>query len=89
MSVPWVLAEFRHNRIVQSPHENYFKVCRQHKEKRSREDVKLDNQLWGVKRTLSYFLLVANKKTIHSRTSKIVISYRQNSLRTSIIVTVC
>ena len=30
-SVPRVLAEFRHNRIVQSPHENYFNVCRQHK----------------------------------------------------------
>ena len=27
------LAEFRHNRIMQSPHENYFNVCRQHKEK--------------------------------------------------------
>ena len=27
-SVSWSLAEFRHNRIVQSPHENYFKVCR-------------------------------------------------------------
>ena len=32
-SVPWTLAEFRHNRIVQSPHENYFNICRQHKEK--------------------------------------------------------
>ena len=32
MSVPWTLAEFRHNMIVQSPHENYFNVCRQHKE---------------------------------------------------------
>ena len=32
-SVSWSLAEFRHNKIVQSPHENYFKVCRQHKEK--------------------------------------------------------
>ena len=32
-SIPWTLAEFRHNRIVQSPHENYFNVCRQHKEK--------------------------------------------------------
>ena len=32
-SVPGTLAEFRHNRIVQSPHENYFNVCRQHKEK--------------------------------------------------------
>ena len=32
-SVSWVLAEFRHNRIVQSPHENYFNVCRQRKEK--------------------------------------------------------
>ena len=30
---PWTLAEFRHNRIVQSPDENYFNVCRQHKEK--------------------------------------------------------
>ena len=29
----WSLAEFRHNKIVQSPHENYFNVCRQHKEK--------------------------------------------------------
>ena len=35
-----------------------------------------DNQLWGVKRTLSYFLLVANKKTIHLPTSRIVISFR-------------
>ena len=33
-SVSWSLAEFRHNKIVQSPHENYFNVCRQHKEKR-------------------------------------------------------
>ena len=32
-SASWSLAEFRHNKIVQSPHENYFKVCRQHKEK--------------------------------------------------------
>ena len=32
-SVSWSLAEFRHNKIVQSPHENYFNVCRQHKEK--------------------------------------------------------
>ena len=32
-SIPWSLAEFRRNRIVQSPHENDFKVCRQHKEK--------------------------------------------------------
>ena len=32
-SVSWILAEFRHNKIVQSPHENYFNVCRQHKEK--------------------------------------------------------
>ena len=31
-SVSWSLAEFRHNKIVQSPHENYFNVCRQHKE---------------------------------------------------------
>ena len=23
-SVSWSLAEFRHNKIVQSPHENYF-----------------------------------------------------------------
>ena len=32
-SVSWSLAEFRHNKIMQSPHENYFNVCRQHKEK--------------------------------------------------------
>ena len=32
-SVSWSLAEFRHNKIVQSPHKNYFKVCRQHQEK--------------------------------------------------------
>ena len=32
-SVSWILAEFRHNKIVQSPHKNYFNVCRQHKEK--------------------------------------------------------
>ena len=31
--VSWSLAEFRHNKIVQSPHENYFNVCRQPKEK--------------------------------------------------------
>ena len=24
--------EFRHNRMVKSPHENYFNVCRQHEE---------------------------------------------------------
>ena len=27
-SVSWSLAEFRHNKIVQSPHENYFNLCR-------------------------------------------------------------
>ena len=32
-SVPWILVEFCHNRIVQSPDENYLYVCRQHKEK--------------------------------------------------------
>ena len=32
-SVTWSLAEFHHNKIVQSSHENYFNVCRQHKEK--------------------------------------------------------
>ena len=32
-SVSWSLAEFRHNKIVQSPHENYFNICRQHREK--------------------------------------------------------
>ena len=30
-SVSWSLAEFRHNKILQSPRENYFNVCRQHK----------------------------------------------------------
>ena len=28
-SVSWSLAEFRHNKIVQLPRENCFKVCRQ------------------------------------------------------------
>ena len=32
-SVSWSLAEFRYNKIVQSPHENYFNVCRHYKEK--------------------------------------------------------
>ena len=32
-SVSWSLAEFHHNKIVQSPHEKYFNVCRQQKEK--------------------------------------------------------
>ena len=31
-SVSWSLAEFCHNKIVQSPHENYFNICRQHKD---------------------------------------------------------
>ena len=31
--VPWILAEFRHNRIVQSLYENDFDICRQHKVK--------------------------------------------------------
>ena len=43
-----------------SPHENYFNMSATQRKVRSREDVKLDNQLWGVKRTLSYFLLVEN-----------------------------
>ena len=59
------------------------------KSSRSLEDVKLDNQLWGVKRTSSYFLLVANSKTIHLPTSRIVISFRYNSLKNLIIITVC
>ena len=31
--IPWTLEEFRDNTIMQSPHENHFNVCRQHKEK--------------------------------------------------------
>ena len=42
---------------------------------RSHEDIKLDNQLSGGKRTSSYFLLVATNKTIHSPTSRIVIFF--------------
>ena len=34
-SFQWTLAEFRHNRIVQSPHDNYFNVCQKHKKVRS------------------------------------------------------
>ena len=61
-------------RIISTYVDNTKKV-------RSLEDVKLDNQLWGVKRTLSYFLLVANNKTIHSPTSRIIISFHYNSLK--------
>ena len=32
-SVPWPLAELRHNGILQTAHENYFNVCRQDKGK--------------------------------------------------------
>ena len=32
-SIPWILAEFHNNRIVQSPQENFFNVFRQHKGK--------------------------------------------------------
>ena len=32
-SIAWVLPESCHNRIVRSPHENYFNVCWPHKEK--------------------------------------------------------
>ena len=31
-SIPWILAEFHHNRMVQSPHENHFNVSGQHNE---------------------------------------------------------
>ena len=41
-SIPWILAEFRHNGILQSPLENYFKMCRQHKEN------------WGLVKTTNY-----------------------------------
>ena len=38
-SILWILADFRHNRIVQSPHENYLNVCRAaHRKVRSSED---------------------------------------------------
>ena len=26
--IPWILGDFRHNRIVRSPPENYLNVCR-------------------------------------------------------------
>ena len=55
------LPEFGHKRIMQSSHDNYFNVCRQHIEDDNYQTFKLgDNQLWGViLRILSYFLLVA------------------------------
>ena len=31
-SILWILAEFGQNRMVGLPHDNYFSVCRQHKE---------------------------------------------------------
>ena len=44
--------------------------------KKSEISWRCQTQLWDVKRTLSYFLVVANSKTIHSLTSRIVISFR-------------
>ena len=64
-SIRWTLAEFRHNRIVRSPHENYFNICRQHKKwglmktriyvssRRNHANIllKLNNQIQCVKKT--------------------------------------
>ena len=66
-SIPWTLAEFRHNGIVQLPHENNnYNVCQKHKEKwglvkttiyvpsgRNHAHIllKLHNQTQGVKKT--------------------------------------
>ena len=51
-SIPWTFAEFRHNRIMQSPPENYFNVCRQHKEK------------WGLMKMTTYFSSGRNNANI-------------------------
>ena len=65
-SILWTLAKFRHNGIVQPPHENYFNVCWQHKEKcgllkmtiyvssgRNQANIlfKVHSQMQGVKKT--------------------------------------
>ena len=42
-SVSWSLAEFRHNKIVQSPHENYFTMSTTQRKVRSREDDNYSN----------------------------------------------
>ena len=51
-SIPWALAEFRHNKIVQTPHENYFSAYRQHKEK------------WGLMKTTVYVSSGRNRASI-------------------------
>ena len=76
-SVSWSLAEFRHNKIVQSPHD----MSTTQRKVRSREDDNYSNWViinYGVYKGLYhiYFLLIANNKTIHSPTSRIVISCR-------------
>ena len=90
-SIPWTLAEFRHNRIVQSPHENYFNVCWQHKEKRGLMEttiyvssgrnhanilmIKLHNQMQGVNKTKSYFWLLEIIKRFMHPPQRTVISF--------------
>ena len=47
------LAEFCHNRIVQLPHESYFNVRMQHKERGclvKMQIIQMQQSKWGVKR---------------------------------------
>ena len=76
---PWTLAEFRHNRIVQSPHENHFNICRQYEEKFPQGEREGETMLTyyskstikcRVLKKIIIFLVVGNNKTIHAPTSR-------------------
>ena len=59
VSVPWVLAEFRHNRIVQSPRELFQCMSATQRKVRSREDDNYSNWAiinYGVYKGLIIFL---------------------------------
>ena len=62
------MAELRQNRIVQSPHENIFRMSETQRKGRFCEYDNYSNSIinyGSVKRTSSYLLLVANNKTMH------------------------
>ena len=90
-----LLQSFVINRIVQSPHENHFIVCRQHKAKwglmkmmiyvsssRNHANIlfKLRNQMKGAK-TKSYFWSLEIIKRIHAPTSRDCYFYQLKFLK--------
>ena len=75
-SIPWTLAEFRHNRIV-TYLDNIRKMrfledddLRFLRRKHVNILFKLQNQIYRVYENLIVFLVVTNNKTIHAPTSK-------------------